>query len=132
MTRRSQRKTPRLSDPAQHLTHEARAMLLARSTKCSDPRNAERNWKGATNYWERHAINAVLDLEEVENELKAAYKALEVARSYIDGHALEGQRFSPRKTLEVVNAALAKRGESHCDLPLGRSNKKSVGMNQRA
>jgi hypothetical protein len=52
--------------------------------------------------------HAVPDLEEAGKELKAAYEALEVARSYIDGQALDGHRFSPRDALEVVNAALAR------------------------
>jgi hypothetical protein len=56
--------------------------------------------------------HAVPDLEEAGKKLKAAYEALEVARSYIDGQALDGQRFSPRDALEVVNAALAKAKEN--------------------
>jgi len=55
---------------------------------------------------------AVLDLEEAGKELKTAYEALAVARSYISGQDLDGQRFSPREALEVVNAALAKARES--------------------
>lgn len=108
MTRPFQRKAPHPLDPTPHLDQEARAMLLARWTKYSNPRSAHWDCKHVTNLWERHAINAVLDLEQTEKELKAAYRALELARSYVDGQALDGQRFSPREALEVVNAALAK------------------------
>jgi len=50
--------------------------------------------------------------KEADEELKAAYYALEVARSYVDGQGLDGKRISPRETLEVVNAALAKAEEN--------------------
>ncbi len=102
MTRRSQRKAPPAPDPRPHLDHDARAMLLARRTKQSV---AQRNRQDVPN-WERHAINAVLDLEEAEKELKTACAALEVARSYVDGQALDRRRFSPRETLEIIDAAL--------------------------
>src|SRR5208282_6501610 len=95
MTRRPQGKAPHPSDPTPHLDREARAMLLARRNRQNVPN------------WERLAINAVLDLEKAEKELKAAYAALEIARSYVDGLALDGRRFSPREALEIVNAALA-------------------------
>jgi hypothetical protein len=108
----TQRRDPHPLDPTPRLANEDRAMLLGRWAKYSDPRKAERDWEGVTNRWERHAINAVLDLEEAENRLKAAYEALEVARSYMDGRALNGQRFSPREALEAVNAALAKAKEN--------------------
>ncbi len=52
--------------------------------------------------------HAASDLKEAGRRLKAACEALEVARSFIGGQDLDGQRFSPREALEVVNAALTR------------------------
>jgi len=48
-----------------HLVHEARQMILKRWAKYSDPKNLEWNFD-EVDKWERHAINAVLDLEMAE------------------------------------------------------------------
>lgn len=47
------------------LVHSARESILARWAKYSDPKNLEWEFEFAS-LWERHAINAVLDLVRVE------------------------------------------------------------------
>lgn len=51
-----------------NLAHSARKALLARHAKYNDPRNLEWKWKDAQRY-ERHAINAVLDLEAMRADI---------------------------------------------------------------
>ncbi len=48
-----------------NLAHEARVALLGRWKKYLDPNNLDWNWEKANRY-ERHAINAVLDLEAAQ------------------------------------------------------------------
>lgn len=57
-------------DDRPNLVYEARKMLLARWAKYSDPKNLDWDWEDVTNRWERHAINAVLDLERAERRIK--------------------------------------------------------------
>lgn len=62
-----------------HLVYEARASLLDRAIKYFDPRNEEWDFDRADKF-ERHAINAVLDLQAAEKRITALLILLEKSR----------------------------------------------------
>jgi hypothetical protein len=53
--------------PKQNLVHEAKVALLKRAARYYDPKNLDYDWDDAAK-WERHALNAVLDLAEAERQ----------------------------------------------------------------
>lgn len=59
-----------------HLVHEAREAIRRRWAKYSDPKNLEWDFEDA-DQWERHAINAVLDLDQLAHVTAAKDRQLE-------------------------------------------------------
>ena len=62
-------------DTRPHLVHEARKAIENRIAKYFDPHNLYYDWDDADR-WERHAMNAVLDLQKAEARVAELEKAL--------------------------------------------------------
>lgn len=86
------------------LVHEARQSLLARAAKYNDPTNLDWEWKDATNKFERHAINAVLDLEEMRTALRKLIDELRwrVDTDHSDGEDLDGEELEAFEAAEAL------------------------------
>jgi hypothetical protein len=66
----------------QQLVHEAREMILRRAEKYSNPENLDYDFEDADK-WERHAINAVSDLQRAEAINTELLEALKNAALYL-------------------------------------------------
>lgn len=84
-----------------NLNHQAKAAMLARWAKYNDPTNHEWEWKDTQKY-ERHAINAVLDLVDAEERI--AHLEAETAKQQLIPEALVDE--VQRRMDAVVEAAV--------------------------